>query len=81
MKPAAYYKGKEQTYVKHFFLERYIETVAFHIVATPTKNSSTWTASRAPGKQLTNNWQTHLSGSPWTSLPKAGDMILPPRKQ
>ena len=31
MKPAANYKGKEQTYVKHFFLERYLETVAFHI--------------------------------------------------
>lgn len=31
MKPAAYYKGKEQTYLKHFFLERYLETVAFHI--------------------------------------------------
>jgi len=31
MRPAAYYKGKEQTYLKHFFLERYLETVAFHI--------------------------------------------------
>lgn len=31
MKPAAYYNGKEQTYLKHFFLERYLETVAFHI--------------------------------------------------
>ena len=31
MKAAAYYKGKEQTYLKHFFLERYLETVAFHI--------------------------------------------------
>jgi three-Cys-motif partner protein len=31
MKPAAYYKGKEQTYLKHYFLERYLETVAFHI--------------------------------------------------
>lgn len=31
MKPAAYYKGKEQTYLKHFFLEQYLETVAFHI--------------------------------------------------
>lgn len=31
MKPAAYYKGKEQTYLKHFFLERYLETVAFHV--------------------------------------------------
>jgi len=31
MKQVAYYKGKEQTYVKHFFLERYLEAVAFHI--------------------------------------------------
>lgn len=31
MKPAEYYRGKEQTYLKHFFLERYLETVAFHI--------------------------------------------------
>ena len=31
MKPAAYYRGREQTYLKHFFLERYLETVAFHI--------------------------------------------------
>ncbi len=31
MKPSAYYRGKEQTYVKHFFLEQYLETVAFHI--------------------------------------------------
>ncbi len=31
MKPASYYQKKEQTYLKHFFLERYLETVAFHI--------------------------------------------------
>lgn len=31
MKPPTYYKGKEQTYLKHFFLERYLEAVAFHI--------------------------------------------------
>ncbi len=31
MKPPAYYRGKEQTYVKHFFLERYLEAVTFHI--------------------------------------------------
>lgn len=31
MKTPDYYKGKEQTYLKHFFLERYLETVAFHI--------------------------------------------------
>jgi tetratricopeptide (TPR) repeat protein len=31
MKSPDYYRGKEQTYLKHFFLERYLETVAFHI--------------------------------------------------
>jgi len=31
MKPLEYYRGKEQTYLKHFFLEQYLETVAFHI--------------------------------------------------
>lgn len=31
MKPPEYYRGKEQTYVKHFFLEQYLETLAFHI--------------------------------------------------
>lgn len=31
MKPIEYYKGREQTYLKHFFLERYLETVAYHI--------------------------------------------------
>lgn len=31
MKPPEYYRGKEQTYLKHFFLEQYLETVAFHI--------------------------------------------------
>jgi three-Cys-motif partner protein len=31
MKPPEYYRGKEQTYLKHFFLEKYLETVAFHI--------------------------------------------------
>ncbi len=31
MNPPEYYKGNEQTYLKHFFLERYLETVAFHI--------------------------------------------------
>lgn len=34
MKPPAYYRRKEQTYIKHFFLERYLETVAFHIAYT-----------------------------------------------
>lgn len=34
MKPAGYYREREQTYLKHFFLERYLETVAFHIAYT-----------------------------------------------
>ena len=31
MRPIEYYKDREQTYLKHFFLERYLETVAYHI--------------------------------------------------
>lgn len=31
MKPIEYYKDREQTYLKHFFLERYLEIVAYHI--------------------------------------------------
>ncbi|PIQ95983.1 MAG: hypothetical protein COV67_11945 [Nitrospinae bacterium CG11_big_fil_rev_8_21_14_0_20_56_8] len=31
MKSEEFYVGKEQTYLKHFFLERYIERVAFNI--------------------------------------------------
>ena len=31
MKPVSYYKGREQTYLKHFFLERYLERVAYVI--------------------------------------------------
>jgi three-Cys-motif partner protein len=31
MKPVEYYKDREPTYLKHFFLERYLETVAYHI--------------------------------------------------
>jgi three-Cys-motif partner protein len=31
VKPPEYYRGKEQTYLKHFFLEKYLETVALHI--------------------------------------------------
>jgi len=31
MRPPEYYRQKEQTYVKHFFLEQYLEKVAFHI--------------------------------------------------
>jgi len=31
MKELDYYRGREQTYIKHFFLERYLERVAYHI--------------------------------------------------
>jgi three-Cys-motif partner protein len=31
MKDIEYYKGREQTYLKHFFLEKYLETLAYHI--------------------------------------------------
>lgn len=31
MKPVEYYRGREQTYLKHFFLERYLERVA-HVI-------------------------------------------------
>jgi len=31
MRPPEYYRQKEQAYVKHFFLEQYLEKVAFHI--------------------------------------------------
>jgi len=31
MKSVEYYRGREQTYLKHFFLERYLERVAYNI--------------------------------------------------
>jgi len=31
VKPPEYYRGREQTYLKHFFLERYLERVAYNI--------------------------------------------------
>jgi len=31
MKPVDYYAGREQTYIKHFFLERYLERVTYKI--------------------------------------------------
>jgi len=31
MKPVEHYKDREQTYLERFFLERYLETVAYHI--------------------------------------------------
>lgn len=31
MKPAEHYRGREQTYLKHFFLEKYLERVAYKV--------------------------------------------------
>ena len=31
MQSLDYYRGREQTYLKHFFLERYLERVAYNI--------------------------------------------------
>lgn len=31
MRPAEHYRGREQTYLKHFFLERYLERVAYKV--------------------------------------------------
>ena len=31
LKPPEFYRGREQTYVKHFFLEKYLERVAYNI--------------------------------------------------
>jgi three-Cys-motif partner protein len=31
MRSPEFYKGREQTYLKHFFLEKYLQSVAFHI--------------------------------------------------
>ncbi len=36
MKPPEYYRGREQTYLKHFFLERYLERVAYNILSFKT---------------------------------------------
>lgn len=33
MKPVEYYRGREQTYIKHFFLERYLERVAYNVLS------------------------------------------------
>lgn len=33
MKPPENYRGREQTYIKHFFLERYLERVAYNILS------------------------------------------------
>ncbi len=32
MRPPEFYEGREQTFVKHLFLERYLEQVAFHVL-------------------------------------------------
>lgn len=31
VKDPEYYRGREQTYLKHFFLEKYLERVAYNI--------------------------------------------------
>lgn len=31
MKPREYYEGREQTYLKHWFLESYLEVLAYHV--------------------------------------------------
>lgn len=31
MKSVDYYKGREQTYLKHYVLEQYLDRVTFHI--------------------------------------------------
>ena len=33
MKEHGYYKGREQTYLKHFFLEKYLDRVAHKILS------------------------------------------------
>ena len=33
MKPPEFYRGREQTYLKHFFLEKYLERVAWNILS------------------------------------------------
>ncbi len=33
MKAPEFYRGREQTYIKHFFLEKYLERVAFNILS------------------------------------------------
>ena len=33
MRSVDFYKGREQTYVKHLFLERYLQQVAYHILS------------------------------------------------
>jgi len=37
VKPPEYYRGREQTYLKHFFLERYLERVAYNIGSFATE--------------------------------------------
>ena len=57
MKPVEYYKDREQTYVKHFFIERYLETVAYHIGFWNTE-FDTWTVSPDPGALRMRNSAT-----------------------
>ena len=65
MKPVAYYKDREQTYLKHFFLERYLEAVAYHI-GYSKRSSCTSTAFRDRGVPKTRNSATPRSASPST---------------
>lgn len=37
MKPPQHYRGREQTYLKHFFLERYLERVAYKVGSFATE--------------------------------------------
>ena len=37
MKPPEHYRGREQTYLKHFFLERYLERVAYKVGSFATE--------------------------------------------
>jgi hypothetical protein len=56
------YQGREQAYVKHVFLESYLERLA-HKVASSYTHSFTSMASPAPGKARVKNWRTPRSGS------------------
>ena len=42
MKLLELYRGREQTYLKHFFLERYLERVAYNIGSSPSFTSLTY---------------------------------------
>ena len=58
MKPVEYYEGREQTYLKHFFLERYLETVAYHIGYWQQEFAYVDCPSQDPGVLQTKNSET-----------------------